>query len=91
MVDPNEQVIADAHQRGETLTDRELLLAIERHHRPEGTGVTHAAIDAYDEVAVRTPSSPLPTGSSPARSTTASPVVRPGLTPRHTTLSKPTG
>lgn len=53
MVTPNEQVIADARQRGETLTSRELLLLIERHHRTRNRGIDHTTIDMYDERAGR--------------------------------------
>lgn len=49
MVTPNEQVIADARQRGETLTSRELLLLIERRHRTEGPGIDRTTLDAYGE------------------------------------------
>lgn len=53
MVDTNQQVIEEARQRGETLTSRELLLLIERYHRPEGPGVDGELLDAYDDAAAR--------------------------------------
>lgn len=48
MVDTNEQVIAEAQQRGETLTERELVALIERYHRTEGPGVDRDLVEAYD-------------------------------------------
>lgn len=47
MTDPNEQVLDEARQYGETLTTRELLLIIERDH--PGAGVDEETIAAYDE------------------------------------------
>lgn len=49
MAEINQQVVADARQRGETLTSRELLLLIERYHRTTGPGVDRELIDAYDD------------------------------------------
>lgn len=47
MTDPNEQVLEEARQYGETLTTRELLLLIERDH--PGAGVDEGTLAAYDE------------------------------------------
>ncbi|MFC6904763.1 hypothetical protein [Halalkalicoccus tibetensis] len=49
MTDTSEQVLEEARQHGETLTVRELVRMIERFHRPEGPGITHETVEAYDE------------------------------------------
>lgn len=49
MTDTSEQVLEEARQHGETLTARELVRMIERFHRPEGPGITHETVQAYDE------------------------------------------
>lgn len=51
MVDPNRQALDEARQHGQTLTVRDLMLIVERHHVPDGPGVTRETIDAYDEAA----------------------------------------
>lgn len=48
MTDPNTQVLEEARQYGETLSVRELIRIVERYHRPEGPGISHETIDAYD-------------------------------------------
>lgn len=47
MTDPNEQVLDEARQYGETLTTRDFLLIVERDH--PGAGVDEETLVAYDE------------------------------------------
>ena len=62
MVDTNQQVIEEARQRDDMLTSRELLLMIERQHRPDGPGVDQELLDAYDDAVGRDEAIPFEEG-----------------------------
>lgn len=62
MVDTNQQVIEEARQRDDMLTSREMLLMIERQHRPDGPGVDQELLDAYDDAVGRDAAIPFEEG-----------------------------
>ncbi|KYH27497.1 hypothetical protein HAPAU_01650 [Halalkalicoccus paucihalophilus] len=67
MTDPNAHVLEEARQYGETLSDRELIRIVERYHRPEGPGISHETIEAYDRAVAD--DAALPFGEGQLRST----------------------
>lgn len=62
MVDTNQQVMEEARQRDDMLTSREMLLMIERQHRPDGPGVDQELLDAYDDAVGRDAAIPFEEG-----------------------------